>query len=487
LIPAFLVTLASAAFLAAQQPTSPPKEATPNLPDTAAGRQFAGWLAAYNTGRREALRQFVADQFAPPPNGTLPVDAITARHYGGYAATGGYEVLKVVASSADKITVAVRAKRTGFCTEVRTVVTPDPPHKILGFGFRVTEAPADTLPAGTLTEDEIRAKVDALVQSLVEADAFSGAILVARDGKPVYESARGLANRGWGVPNRIDTKFNVASLGKMFTAVAIAQLVERGKLSYQDTLEKVLPDYPDKEVARKITVHHLLTHTSGLGERPQPAEKGPSRRQPRSLKEYLPAFAGVKLKFEPGARFDYSNDGYLLLGAVIEAVSGRGYREFVRENVFQPAGMADTDSYDLETDPPHLATGYMDAPGGRRSNIFMLPSRGMPYGLGYSTVGDLVKFDAALRGNKLLSAQARDEMWEGKADRGPDSRYGYGFHGKRYNGVRVIGHAGGWVGINAHLDMYPNLGYAVAVLTNIDAPTNEIAYRLREWLTQGRQ
>ena len=137
-----------------------------------------------------------------------------------------------------------------------------------------------------------------------------------------------------------------------------------------------MPDYPNREQAEKVTVHHLLTHTSGLGERKEPAEKSTSRRKLLAMKEYLPAFAQVPQKFEPGARLDYNNDGYLLLGAVVERASGQSYFDFVRENVYKRAGMADTDCYDLETDPPNLATGYMDAQDGpRRSNTFMLPVR----------------------------------------------------------------------------------------------------------------
>jgi CubicO group peptidase (beta-lactamase class C family) len=453
------------------------------LPDTPASKQFADWLEAYNTGQRETIRQFVQDHFEKPPKGPLPIDTITDRHYGRYRNAQGYELKKIAASKEDSITAIVQEKRNGFWTEIRTIVTPKPPHHILGFGIRSIEVPEDLLPAQKLTEEEIRTKVEALIKKMAEADTFSGTILIAKDGKPIYEHASGLASRVWNIPNRIDTKLNIASLGKMFTAVAVAQLVEKGNLSYEDTLEKVLLDYPNKEIAQKITVHHLLTHTSGLGNRKAPA----NHLEFRSLKEHLPSFATATLKFEPGAKFDYSNDGYMLLGLIIEKASNKDYYEYMRENIYKPAGMIHSDSYDLDTEPANLATGYMDMPNGsRRSNIFKLPVRGWPSGLGYSTVKDLLKFDIALRNHTLLSETALDLVWTGRANRPePGSQYGYGFHVKRYNGTRIVGHGGGWVGINSHLDIYPDLGYTFAVLTNYDAQTLEIAFKLREWLTQG--
>lgn len=456
-----------------------------NIP---AGRRFAGWLDALNSGRREVLEKFVAANFEPPPNAALPVERITNRHFEIYQNTGGFIVRKVTTDAAapDKISVILEAKRTGFFMTVGMATQKDAPEKILGMGFRGSEALAELLPKEKLTEKQIKRNVDDLITKLIEADKFSGVILIAKDGKTIFERASGSANKAWSIQNQTDTKFNVASIGKMFTAVAVAQLAEQGKLAFEDTLEKWLPDYPNKEIAAKVTVHHLLTHTSGLKEANTPDNS--FRRGFRTIKDYLPTTPGDTLKFEPGTKLEYSNYGYLLLGAIIEKASGEDYSAYIRRHICQPAGMMNTDNYELDTEPANLATGYMDEPNKtRRSNAFMLPVKGLPSGLGYSTAGDLVKFHSALMGGKLLNKKSLENVWTGRMNYNePDSQYGYGFIVKRYNGTRIIGHGGGWVGITNKFDMYPDLGYTVVILNNIDSDPNSIAFKLREWLTQGQ-
>lgn len=491
-----LIILSSFVFqpcFAQQQPNE--KRAAVKLPastenilpkDTAAGKQFAAWLDALNSGRREALQQFIATNFEPPPNVTLPVERITNRHFGTYKITGGFVARKVANSSPEKITVFLEAKRTGFWMTISMAVTATAPNKILGMGFRNTEAPPELLPKEKLSENKIKNNLHNLITKLIESNQFSGVILVAKNGKPIYQRAVGEANRAWSIRNRIDTKFNVASIGKMFTAVAVAQLVEQGKLSYDDPLSKVLPDYPNKEMAQKITVHHLLTHTSGLKEG-IPLDNS-FRRGFRTVKDYLPAAAIDTLRFEPGTKLEYGSYGYLLLGAIVERVSGEDYYSYVREHIFKPAGMINTDNYELDAEPPNLATGYMDAAGNtRRSNVFLLPVKGLPFGLGYSTAEDLVKFNLALLNHKLLNSKSLETVWSaGKIDYNePDNKYGYGFIVKRYNGTRIIGHGGGGFGITNKFDMYPELGYTVVILNNIDSDPNAVAFKLREWLTQG--
>ena len=453
--------------------------------DTPAGRQFAAWLDALNSGRREALQQFIAAAFEPPPNVVLPVERMANRHFELYKKTGGLTARKVADSAPEKISVILEAKRTGFYMIIGMFTQKDAPNKVLGMGFRNSEAPAELLPKVKLNENQIRNNIDNLITKLTAADEFSGVILVAKNGKPIYQRASGLANRTWNIQNRIDTKFNIASISKMFTAVAIAQLAEQGKLSFDDPMSKWLPDYPKKEIAQTVTVHHLLSHTSGLKE--ATATDNLFRRGFRTIKDYLPTAPGDTLKFEPGTKLDYSNYGYLLLGAIIEKVSGEDYYSYIREHIYKPSGMTNSDSFELDTEPANLANGYMDAPNNtRRSNAFMLPVKGLPSGLGYSTAEDLVKFNLALLNRKLLNAKSLETVWSGKMNYNePDSQYGYGFIVKRYNGTRVIGHGGGWVGITNKFDMYPELGYTVVILNNIDSDPNLIAFKLREWLTQG--
>lgn len=205
------------------------------------------------------------------------------------------------------------------------------------------------------------------------------------------------------------------------------------------------------------------------------------------------------MSFEPGERFRYSNAGFVVLGAIIEEVSGQGYFDYVKEHIYEPAGMNDTDSYEMDRPVPNLAVGYTERGDGRalsgefvppryeRSNLFMLPVRGSPAGLGFSTVDDLLRFDTALRTHKLLSAEYTDLALAGKVEMPgePGETYAYGFMDKPYNGKRITGHSGGYVGISAQLDMYLDLGYAVVVLSNYDPPAaGRVADRLRQMITQ---
>jgi CubicO group peptidase (beta-lactamase class C family) len=486
-LPTMLLALSAASM---QAQTAAPSRTAPTsgaeLPDTPVGRRLRSWLAAFNSGSRDSLRAQLARQSAPPPNDTVPADGMAQRHHGLFRQTRGFVVRRIETATPERISVTAQAKHTGAWMSVGMTVTADSAHRVLGMGFRQTLAPPELLPARPFTERAIRDSVDRMIDRLVREDAFSGVVLVAKDGKPIYERAVGLANRGWNVPNRIDTRFNVASIGKMFTAVAIAQLVAQRKLSYDDTLAKLLPDYPNGDIARRITVRQLLSHTSGIVGTSNVEQA--FRRGFRTVKQYLPTTATDSLRFEPGTRLEYSNYGYTLLGAIVERASGRDYYDYVRDNVFRRAGMTESDNFDLDTDPPNVATGYMDAPNGqRRSNVFMLPVKGVPSGLGYATALDLVKFQRALTGGALLDSAALAQVWTGvKPYSDPNSEYGFGFIVSRYNGTRIIGHGGGWVGITNKFDMYPDLGYTVVILSNIDSDPNAIAFRLREWLTAGR-
>jgi CubicO group peptidase (beta-lactamase class C family) len=456
---------------------------TAEIPDTPAGRLLSEWLQAVNSGRREDVHRYVTARFEPPRGGTLPVDAITDAEHGLYRSTRGLDIREIVASSADSISALAQARWTGVWLKVDLYVTAEAPHKIVGFGRGGVEAPAGLLPRVALDEREVVARTDALLDRLVEVDQFSGTVTIARHGEPFYRRASGLASRSWQVPNRTDTRFNLASITKMFTAVAVAQLVEQGKLAYTDTIGTILPGYPNQAVAREVTVHHLLSHTSGMIGARALAEK---RREPataRTVSEMVAPFVDEPLGSPPGQRFDYSNAGFILLGAIIEEASGRTYFDYMRERVFAPAGMRNTDFYALDTDPRNLAAGLADGPNKtRRNNIFDLGVIGSPAGGAYSTGEDMARFQRALVQHTLLGAAALETLWTAVGDHD----YAYGAHVTRYNGARIVWHGGGWKGITDHFDMYPELGYTVVVLCNIDNDPAAIAFKLREWLTQGR-
>jgi D-alanyl-D-alanine carboxypeptidase len=299
------------------------------------------------------------------------------------------------------------------------------------------------------------------------AGEFAGAVLVARHGKVLLQDAWGRVDRKAGTANTPATRFRIGSMNKMFTAVATLQLVEAHKLALDDPIGKHLPNYPNREVATKVTVRHLLSHTGGTGDifGPQFEEH---RLQLREHRDYLKLYGSRGLTHEPGARFEYSNYGFILLGALIERVSRMSYYDYVRDHVFRPAGMTSTGSLPESTDVPNRAVGYTRAspPGGPWvPNTGTLPWRGTAAGGGYSTVGDLLYFAQALGSGRLISKATLAE-----ATRPHRQQYGHGFGVQGEGRLRSYGHGGGAQGMNGELRVFPQLGYVVVGLSNLDPP-----------------
>ena len=343
--------------------------------------------------------------------------------------------------------------------------------------------PAD-LPTSThrLTEAEALAVLETFVREEAAADRFSGAVLVAKDGDVLFSKAYGLADRERKIPNMVQTRFRIGSMNKMFTAVAILQLVEAGKVDLTAPLGTYLTDYPNREIAEQVTIHQLLTHTGGTGDIFGP-EFFAHREELRTLDDYVELYGERGLEFEPGSQWVYSNYGFILLGAVIAAVTGQGYYDYVHEHIYESAGMTGTGSLPEVQAVPDRAIGYMDPSGGTdwRPNTETLPYRGTSAGGGYSTVEDLALFADALLSYELLSPDSTELLITGKEEIGPGVGYAYGFvdhRGTDGNGW-VVGHAGGAPGMNGDLRIYPTSGYVVVVLANLDPP---VAQRVADYL-----
>ena len=336
--------------------------------------------------------------------------------------------------------------------------------------------PTITYPDRPLTDDEIDSYLSKFVNRMAERDVFSGTVSITHDNRVVHSSAHGFANLRWSIPNNIDTKFNLGSMNKMFTSVAIAQLVSDGKMSYNDYIIDVMPEYPNKDVARKVTIHHLLTHTSGMGDY-WDALFTREWTSVRSVKEFADLTINDTLEFEPGDHFRYSNSGAVILGYLIEHVTGMDYHDYIREHVTDPVGMKDTDCWAADEIVPNLALGYfypgLDAEV-RLSNIFEHAARGGPAGGGFSTVGDLQRFAKGLLDGKLIPLAYVDTITSGKVEAFPGHKYCYLFSESIDTGHRVVGHSGGAPGINANLDIYPELGYTVAAMSNYGTGASDI-------------
>lgn len=324
------------------------------------------------------------------------------------------------------------------------------------------EFPAE--PTGEAATETLQVTASVLDRFFEQLGPFSGTVLVAVDGEPIYRHASGLASRRFEVPNRIDTRFDLGSINKLFTKLAIARLVQEGRLSLDHTLDRWLPDFPDPENAKKITIDHLVHHRSGLGDIFNERYEQVAKDRLRRPKDYYPLFAGQPLLFEPGSGRRYSNVGYQVLGAVIEAVTGESYHDVIREQVFEPAGMASTGFFAADQPVPNVAIGYTShgAPDGEvRNNLFLLPVIGSPAGSSFSTVDDLLRFDRALREHRLADAEHSEwvlggpEPGSGAEPSAPPSRAG-------------IGVAGGAPGVSAVLESNGRL--TVIALSNFDEP-----------------
>jgi CubicO group peptidase (beta-lactamase class C family) len=439
-------------------------------------RLFRAWLAAFNRGDRGRYATFLERNFPSRADPNFLLSEMGFREL-----TGGFELRRVGRVSASRVSGWVQERDSDqFARFVMRVSAARRP-KILSLELVAISRPA-AFPIARLTESEAIAGVEALLRRKAAQDRFSGAALVAKDGQVLFSGAYGQADRERGIANTLETRFRIGSMNKMFTAVATLQLVEAGKLGLDDHVGEHLRGYPNVDVASKVTVRHLLTHTGGTGDI-FGLEFDRNILTLREHSDYVKLYGSRPPRFEPGSRFEYSNYGFVLLGAIIEAVSGESYYDYVRENVFLPAGMTSTDSLPESEDVPNRSIGYMRpyfGSGWRLPNTDLLPWRGTAAGGGYSTVGDLARFADALMSHELLSADSTQLLVTGKVTLFPGFKYAFGFEDRRDNdGNGSVGHGGGFPGMNGDLRIYPKSGYVVAVLANVDPPS---AQRITDYL-----
>ena len=435
------------------------------IPTTPAGRQFSAWLEAFNSGDRERIRQFLETNYPG-----VTVDAqLNFRDR-----TGGFDLRKIEEGTATALTGLVQERNSDQFARFNLVVDATEPHKITRLGLSAIARPPE-FPVARLSEAELIAALRAKLEKDAAADRFAGTALVAKiengNSKVLYSGSFGLADRERKSPNTLDTRFRIGSMNKMFTATSILQLVQAGKIKLTDPLGKYLTDYPNKDIASKVTIHHLLTHTGGTGDIFGP-QYNARRLELRTHADYVALYGDRAPAFEPGSRWAYSNYGMLLLGAVIEKVTGKSYYDYVAQNIYGPAGMTRSGSEPESETVSGRSIGYMRAQGstGWAANTNTLPFRGTAAGGGYSTVGDLLRFASALMSHKLLNAEHTALLITGKADTGGGGKYAYGFQDARKDGFGFVGHGGGAPGMNGELRIYPQSGYVVAVLANLDPP-----------------
>lgn len=457
------------------------------VPDTPQGRLVTAYVKAFNSGDEKAMSEFITNNVAASALRQRPLDQRLEVYREMRGNIGTLDVRRVVGAKDDEVVVLARTKE-GEWRELTFLLEPTPPHKLMGIRVQDADAPttggADKAPApatAPMTDTELVEALDKQLSQVVGADDFSGTVLVAKKDSVVFQKAYGLASKEYNVPNRVDTKFNLGSINKTFTQVAIGQLAEQGKLSFDDRLGKFLPDYPNHDAAEKVTIRQLLEMKSGIGDFFGPEFEAIPKNRLRTLKDFLPLFANKPLQFEPGTKQQYSNGGYIVLGAIIEKVSGQDYYDYVREHIFKVAGMNNTDWYEADVMTPNLASGYTRegtadrAKDLRKNNFYTRPAKGSPAGGGYSTADDLLKYAAALRDGRLSLPSFRQPAstdQKGSSD-GKRSRFA------------GLGIAGGAPGINAVLEANEATGYTVVVMSNYDPPSAEkVAKQIRAWISQ---
>ena len=423
-------------------------------PDAHAQQVFELWLAAYNSGERDALQAFLAD---------YKVGQDAQRFLDIRQSLGTFKLVSVKSSTEDNAQLMLLSEMTD--RGVLATLDLDPADR-----FDVTKLQLE----GMDLPDEFKPQRMRLAQVLAAgktrldaaraADTLSGALAVAKDGKLLMSWHGGAADREHAIGVDETTRFRLASLNKMFTTVSILQLQEAGKLSLDDKIALHLKNYPNQQIAEAVNIRQLLNHTSGLGD--VFGEEFEKRSQSlRTLNDYWSLASATPLGSTPGSEDGYSNYGYILLGSIIEAVSGQSYYDYVDQHIYRVAGMSATGSEPESTAVPGRAVAYTKVDGKWAQETKTLPWRGTSAGGGYSTVGDMLKFAEALRAGRLISPAS---LALATAPQNNKGWYGYGFMVSGQGAQRQYGHEGGAPGANASLVVLPEQGYVVVGLSNVD-------------------
>jgi CubicO group peptidase (beta-lactamase class C family) len=448
-------------------------------PEVIEERRAVGIVEMIRMGDAEALLTCMHENWILPKAGddretrwNQIAKGLTGRH-------AGLEIVGIIADEPHCLTIRTSEPEGNALRFIFDFET-GPPHRIISMSVELGDDRGGTdlspleLPAGADSE-LIAAALSSWFGELAEEDLFSGTSLIALRGQPIFTGAWGLANREWSVPNSVDTRFDLGSINKSFTQVAIGQLINQGKLSLDNTIGDLLPDYPNPEVAGKVTIRHLIEHSSGLGDIFTDEFFRSSKALYRGPRDFFWLFADRPLLFEPGERFEYSNAGFMVLGAIIEAASGEPYDQYITRHVFEPAGMTNSGFFANDEPVPNVAVGYTrmgreEGASGLRNNLFHLPVKGNSAGSAQSTVEDLLRFDTALREHQLLPP-AYTEWYFGGDE--PDTAEQSKIPGER--ATVAVGIAGGAPGVSAVLESDGDL--AVIILSNYDPPIAETVAR----------
>lgn len=468
---AVLTGLALLAVSAAQALSQSP--ALPAGPAVAAGEAFLRQVSAQPP---QSDLDFVHSHFASRAY-EFESDTAIAREIAGLREHSGGIALRSASRTRNAIAMDVLTARTGTPSRVDVMYQGD---SLLGYNIRLDyyakSGPPPQLPSVRVDPDSVAPVIRRWLSWWEQHDLWSGTVAIARRDTSILVDGVGYADRARGIRNDSLTRFHLGSSPKMLTAIAIGQLIDRGKLHLDDTLARVLPEYPDTSVSAHVTVRQLLTHTAGFGglwELPGYEKK----KRYGSNMAYLPIFKGRKLQFTPGSRYSYSNEGFLLLGAIVEKVAGTSYDGWIRENILGPAGMSGWCDCMGMVGAPRRAVGYThneeNDPFGELTvtdNEGFLGAEGIAAGGYYGTATDYLKLAHALRSGVLLSDSTRAQMWTATQLSGPGRPYGMGFVLNDVDGHPTFGHGGGGgrSGVGVEFSSFRDGSFTVAAFGNRD-------------------
>jgi D-alanyl-D-alanine carboxypeptidase len=436
------------------------------IPDTAAGKRFAEWLEIFNRGDEAVLKAYMRE--------ALPTDKAASDLFVDVrGSTGPLIPFRVTAPAPNALSVILAERDTDSFDEITMLVEAGAQHRITGLVPRRIPRPRGAAPLPTLSETQLLTALKAKLDLDTAAGVFSGVLLLARHGKPIFQYASGLEDRERGVRMTLQSRLGTASISKMFTTVAVMQLAQAGKVDLDAPVGRYLPDYPNKAVATKVTVNELLTHTGGTGDI-FGEEADRHRDTLRTPGDYIALLGDHEPLFEPGSRRGYSNFGFIILGRIIEQASGQPWGDYLRQHIFAPTGMTGAGTLPEAIPVPHRATGYTLA-GGKLVSANPIKALGAtPAGGAYATAGDLLKFTNALTTGRLLDPAHTELLLHGQAQIGGHG-YPYDLSGQAENGAVFIGHQGGGPGANGDLRAFPQSGYTLVVLSNFGPPWQKFA------------
>ncbi|MGD9347912.1 MAG: serine hydrolase, partial [Candidatus Aminicenantes bacterium] len=373
-------------FATAQQPGEKSYKDESVLPAGKKGERIQSVIDTVNSNDPGRIRRFIEEECTERFRNHASMDEHINVFRNTYLQTGGlafHSIRTYVPERKGETVVILKDQNFDSWQSILVRFSNDENALINSLRFGTARTPSNVTESA-LTEKDVIQDVQKLVKRVCERDVFSGTLLIAKGDDVLFFHSCGEASKRFHSPNNIDTKFNLGSMNKMFTSTAIVQLAEKGKLSFADTINTYVDEsWLPEEITSKVTIHHLLTHTSGLGSYFNETFMNGSRARFRTLEEFKPLLKDEKLAFEPGTRFRYSNTGMFLLGVVIESVSGQSYFDYIRENIYKPAGMTDSDSYEMDEPVENLAIGYyrdQESPYGWRNNYYLHVIKGGPAG-----------------------------------------------------------------------------------------------------------